>query len=640
MKYIVFFLFATTSLFSQQLEEFRGVKITDVDSRVLYSDQNIAEAMDYLASINVNAILVVVLNGGYTQYPSGVMDSLFDGKNIDPSFQNRDPLDRIIIEAHRNGIEVYPWFEYGFASHYSGGTPPLGGHILDKYPDWALRTKDNLICTKNGFDWMSAINPEVQNFINSLVKEVIINYDVDGIEFSDRIPALPIEGGYDSVTVSIYKKEHNNSEPPSNYNDASWKKWRADKLNEWYKNVRTIIKEYDKNIMVASSPSVYPWSYDNYLQDVQTWLNEGITDHFIPQLYRYSYNEYLYELEKSIFQVGDKREILFPGFLLNIGTGDNLYVMSPNYLLNALKANRDRGINGEVYFFYEGFRKNDNLIGDTLKATYYKEPAKIPLRSGNIWRPKAEVINENDDNIIAVGDWKNYPMPGFEGQIIRTNEIENYNFISYSFKISKDAYYDLYTYMVPNTNLTQKAIYNVFDNADSTEYFIDQSDMIQKGWQKLATVYLSEGYKQVLKIDNSHLEMDKYLAADAAMLMINRKLSPNVFITDVKNESVNIDLPTNFYLEQNYPNPFNPSTTIKYSIPSIETPFLGGAGVGLVILKIYDILGREIKTLVNQNQKAGNYEVKFDAANLTSGVYFYRLISNSFVVTKKMLLLK
>ncbi|MCF6268509.1 MAG: T9SS type A sorting domain-containing protein [Melioribacteraceae bacterium] len=107
--------------------------------------------------------------------------------------------------------------------------------------------------------------------------------------------------------------------------------------------------------------------------------------------------------------------------------------------------------------------------------------------------------------------------------------------------------------------------------------------------------------------------------------------------------SVNVNevLPTEFRLSQNYPNPFNPSTTIKYSIPSVQTPLLGGVGGGLVTLKIYDILGREVATLVNKEQKAGNYEVQFSTTSgLTSGIYFYRLQSGDFAATKKLILLK
>lgn len=85
-----------------------------------------------------------------------------------------------------------------------------------------------------------------------------------------------------------------------------------------------------------------------------------------------------------------------------------------------------------------------------------------------------------------------------------------------------------------------------------------------------------------------------------------------------------------FKLAQNYPNPFNPSTTIKYSIPSSE----------FVTLKVYDILGNEVSTLVNEEKPAGNYEVNFNALNLPSGAYFYRLQTGSLVETKKMILLK
>ncbi|MBU0475775.1 MAG: endonuclease [Bacteroidetes bacterium] len=92
-------------------------------------------------------------------------------------------------------------------------------------------------------------------------------------------------------------------------------------------------------------------------------------------------------------------------------------------------------------------------------------------------------------------------------------------------------------------------------------------------------------------------------------------------------------IPTKFSLNQNYPNPFNPSTTIKYSIPSVQTS-------GLVTLKVYNILGMEIATLVNKVQSAGNYSVVFDASKLGTGIYFYSLNYGKFSQTKKMTVLK
>jgi hypothetical protein len=130
----------------------------------------------------------------------------------------------------------------------------------------------------------------------------------------------------------------------------------------------------------------------------------------------------------------------------------------------------------------------------------------------------------------------------------------------------------------------------------------------------------------------------------------------------------NDDYATHYSLNQNYPNPFNPSTIIKYTIPSEvksqkskvksqkENKFIPSAvpagrqeskvkSVGTeyfpyVRLIVYDILGREVATLVNEKQKPGNYEVEFDGSKLTSGVYFYRLQTRNYTSTKKMILLR
>jgi hypothetical protein len=93
-----------------------------------------------------------------------------------------------------------------------------------------------------------------------------------------------------------------------------------------------------------------------------------------------------------------------------------------------------------------------------------------------------------------------------------------------------------------------------------------------------------------------------------------------------------------FNLDQNYPNPFNPSTKIKFNIPSVIAS--GAKQSEMVTLKVYDILGNEIASLVNEEKPAGSYEVDFDGANLTSGIYFYELKAGSFIQTRKMLMIK
>ena len=99
-------------------------------------------------------------------------------------------------------------------------------------------------------------------------------------------------------------------------------------------------------------------------------------------------------------------------------------------------------------------------------------------------------------------------------------------------------------------------------------------------------------------------------------------------ITGINNISTTI--PTSFSLSQNYPNPFNPMTNFKFSI----------LNAGNVKIVVYDVMGREVQTLVNEKLSAGTYEVKFDGSMLTSGVYFYKMVSERYTETKRMLLIK
>jgi hypothetical protein len=108
----------------------------------------------------------------------------------------------------------------------------------------------------------------------------------------------------------------------------------------------------------------------------------------------------------------------------------------------------------------------------------------------------------------------------------------------------------------------------------------------------------------------------------------NLALTRKLVITGVIAEGRNV--PEIYNLSQNYPNPFNPSTTIKYELPKSSE----------VRLSVYDILGREVSVLVNERRDARVHEVKFDASDLSSGVYFYRLQAGDFTQTKRLLLLK
>jgi hypothetical protein len=117
---------------------------------------------------------------------------------------------------------------------------------------------------------------------------------------------------------------------------------------------------------------------------------------------------------------------------------------------------------------------------------------------------------------------------------------------------------------------------------------------------------------------------DSFVSTKSVPVRLTVTTGPN----DVTDDDLSI--PKEFALHQNYPNPFNPATIISYQIPVHSH----------VELKVYNMLGREIETLVNREQNAGSYDIKFGRDNLSSGVYLYRIKAGSFIKTNKMIFLK
>ena len=143
---------------------------------------------------------------------------------------------------------------------------------------------------------------------------------------------------------------------------------------------------------------------------------------------------------------------------------------------------------------------------------------------------------------------------------------------------------------------------------------------------------VSDVYSSILQADQKLLVAGEHhngLNYESVILRYN-----NTQVTGVESEEV---FPNKYILHQNYPNPFNPTTTINYSIPAIT---VGDENFRPVQLKVYDALGKEVATLVNEEKSPGTYEVTFDASNLSSGIYFYKLQTGNFVETKKMILLR
>jgi len=181
---------------------------------------------------------------------------------------------------------------------------------------------------------------------------------------------MPSEGGYSDYTRRLYAQE-TGSQVPDNPSEEQFLNWKADKLSDFAEKLFSDVKEVNSDLTVSFSPSIYPWSKNEYLQDWPEWISRGAVDELIPQVYRWDIESYKATLDETLGyfkQAGGANRVQFaPGIIIKAGNRYNGF----DYVQEAVDYNRSRDIDGEVYFFYEGLFENNGYLGDSLKTHYY-----------------------------------------------------------------------------------------------------------------------------------------------------------------------------------------------------------------------------------------------------------------------------
>jgi uncharacterized lipoprotein YddW (UPF0748 family) len=482
--------------------ELRGVWITSEDADVLRSRTSIAEALEFLARHNVNAVFPSVWYRGVTLHPSRVLEGSF-GIAQDPAHKGRDPLAEILSEAHVRGIEVIPWFEQGFAAS-SSGQPT---NLLVRKPEWAARGRDGEILERNGFTWMNALDPEVQAFVRALVLEVARNYDIDGVHGDERLPALPITGGYDTITTEMWRKDKRLAPPPSG--DERWTAWRAGKLTDFLARLSRDVHDVDQHILISVSPAPYRWGLDEYLQDSKTWLERGLVDMFHPQCFRREFVNYRRIAdEQYALMPKTSRMVYAPAILIQSGA----WRIDASELLSMIEHNRNRRYGGEILSNLSGLLANDGALAGALSSGPYAEPARVPHRS-TVWRPKAREVAPRVPNDAA--DWAR------EKDYVRARNAGRAEVV-YFLDAPTTAWFQVWL-EVPDVDGSPRSARREFTASDVAAARIP----LAPGLADLGAVYLEEG--------QAPLEMRLTTAADEAgrlavgrvWLAIDRKRSPD-----------------------------------------------------------------------------------------------------------------
>ncbi|MBF2055686.1 MAG: family 10 glycosylhydrolase [Cyanobacterium sp. T60_A2020_053] len=327
-------------------EEIKGVWLTNIDSEVLFSARHTTETINTLTDFGFNRLYPTVWNGGYTLYPSQVLQKV-TGINIDPEerLTNRDVLEEIVQQAKGKEIKVIPWFEFGFMA-------PSESILSTKYPHWLTNRLDgDKIWLEGGViprTWLNPLHPEVQEFITDLVLEIVTNHDVDGIQFDDHF-GYPSDFGYDPYTVSLYRQEHNGMLPPPNHLNKEWGRWRADKITAFFASLQQKVKNVNPNLIISVSPNPQEFSLEQYLLDWAKWDQLNLIDELIVQLYRDNMIAFQREMAQPDLQKAKNHIPTAIGILSGLKGRPMPLDMIKQQVEGAVK----NGYSGVAFFFYE-----------------------------------------------------------------------------------------------------------------------------------------------------------------------------------------------------------------------------------------------------------------------------------------------
>ncbi len=328
-----------------QTSELRGVWLTNIDSDVLFERDRLKNALRRLKDLNFNTVYPTVWNWGYTLYPSEVAQEVI-GRSLDPTpgLQGRDMLKEIVSFGHQKGLKIIPWFEFGFMA-------PADSELAKRHPQWLTVHRDGKQIVKEGIHnrvWLNPFRPDVQQFIQDLIVEIVRNYNIDGIQFDDHF-GLPAELGYDAYTVNLYKKEHFGQTPPQNPQDPEWVKWRADKITSFMKLVFKAIKASKKDCLVSIAPNPQRFSYPFSLADWEKWERMGLVEELVLQVYRDDLNTFITELEYPEVKAAKSHIPVSIGIM----TGFKDKFVPMQQIQTQVQKVRDRHFAGVSFFFYE-----------------------------------------------------------------------------------------------------------------------------------------------------------------------------------------------------------------------------------------------------------------------------------------------
>jgi len=342
-----------------------GVWLTNSPSPLYYDPARIDRAVAELAAAGFNTLYPNVWSRGTTFHRSRWAP-------LEPALAqanpNLDPICRFTQAAHRRGLEVIPWFEYGLME-------PADAEVVRQQPEWVLAKRDG----STGYPmhgrtmvWLNPAHPGVRQRFIGLISEIVQRCGVDGIQLDDHF-AWPVELGYDPTTRNLYRQA-TGREPPDDPSDRFWMRWRRQQLTGLLRELRAELRQLDAQAaarasaqpasarakgkpetnphptLISLSPGPFRFAYNRWLQDWELWAVGGLVDDLIVQNYAYSVAGFAKDLNQpALVKASGWGMPVEIGILA--GFGGRTPTMAT--LAEKVRLATDRG-HGVIYFYWEG----------------------------------------------------------------------------------------------------------------------------------------------------------------------------------------------------------------------------------------------------------------------------------------------
>ena len=319
-----------------------GVWLTNSPSPLYYKPQRLESAVRELSEAGFNTLYPNVWSRGTTFHRStwAPMEPA-----LVQSGANHDPICLMTSAAHRRGMRVIPWFEYGLME-------PADAAVVRSNPEWVLQKRDGsstVLMHGKEMVWLNPAHPGVRQRFLGLIGEIVQRCKVDGIQLDDHF-AWPVELGYDPYTRALYQREMG-QQPPDNHTDRTWMVWRRKQLSGLLRELRATLKRSGQGSpYVSLSPGPFRFAYNHWLQDWELWALGGLIDELVVQNYAYSLKGFERDLQQPALVKASSWGIPVEIGILSGFGGRTTPIPT---LSEKVRLAAERG-HGVIYFYWEG----------------------------------------------------------------------------------------------------------------------------------------------------------------------------------------------------------------------------------------------------------------------------------------------